>query len=383
MPLSWVSISTDLTLPLIPPCITWHDFAYVTPALTGTTMCFEMPVTIMWPPGFALAQNKLSTTVLHKMMPIALDGHNCGYMIPHVTIPPAPLNTLLVFQILLSSRKMVFAATTVKANGQQIACNLFVLLPMTCCANPVTLPNGTAITNLANNVEVGLSWMDVLAGWLNIAITMIADKLVRSKTGPSVPKLDSKALFERFVLPLTAKNWTNFAIKSVAGLVTGGVRILLTGEGALSIKTGTDYATVGLGFTKTKDGAWSVSASGQVGAPLPPGIVVAVASKYEYKHNPDGSTSSTLSASASEGQVIGPGGAAAKQSASGSHTTDARGTPGHKVTTGSQVVAAEPGAGHQSNETTTTTRQAGKPTKRETSRVEGSRLLGDSWGEPL
>jgi uncharacterized protein involved in type VI secretion and phage assembly len=48
----------------------------------------------------------------------------------------------LPFQILFSSRKMAFSSSIVKANQAQVACNLFVLLPMTCCANPAMLPNG-------------------------------------------------------------------------------------------------------------------------------------------------------------------------------------------------------------------------------------------------
>jgi hypothetical protein len=337
----------------------------------------------MWPPGFALAQNKLTTTVFHKMMPLALDGHNCGYMIPHVTIPPAPFNTLLTFQILLSSRKMAFSSSTVKANTAQVACSLMVFLPMMCCANPVTLPTGTAITNIANNVQVGLTWMDVLAGWINIAITMFTDRLLRSKKGPEVPKLDTKSLFEKFVMPLTAKNWTNLAKKTVVSLATGATRLLLTKEGSLSVKVGSDYANVGLSFAKTKDGQWSLAASGQLGVPTPAVGAAAVAGKYEYKHNADGSTTRTTSGSVSEGQVVGPGGVAGKQSASSATSTDAHGHQTDKTTTSSQAVAAEPGAGYQRSSTTTTKSQADKPTSQETSREQGGRLPGHSWGEAL
>jgi hypothetical protein len=382
MPVSRVSISTDLTLPLIPPLITWHDFAYVTPPLAGVTMCLEFPVTIMWPPGFALAQNKLSTTVFHKMMPIALDGHNCGHMIPHVTIPLAPFNTMLPYQILFSSRKMAFSSSKVKANTAQVACNLFVLLPMTCCANPVTLPNGTAITNLANNVEVGLTWADVLAGFLVIGMTMAADKFfLRSQ--PKVPDFKFASVFEKFVAPITKKGLTSLAKKTLVGLATSAARLLITGEGSVSVKVGSDYANVGVGYARTSDGAWSISASGQVAAPVPPtAALVAVAGKYDYKHNADGTTTRTASGSVSEGQIVGPGGVAAKQSKSSATTTD-HGHEKTKQTSGSQVLVAEPGAGHQSNTTTTIKSEEGKPTTTEKSQIEGSRLLGDSWGAPL
>ncbi|HLA63417.1 MAG TPA: hypothetical protein VK610_03260, partial [Rhodothermales bacterium] len=47
----------------------------------------EMIATQMWTLGYALGQNKLTTTVTHYFMPIVQDGHDCGTMIPDITPP--------------------------------------------------------------------------------------------------------------------------------------------------------------------------------------------------------------------------------------------------------------------------------------------------------
>src|SRR5690348_15836700 len=75
----------------------------------------EMIATQLWTFGYALNQNKLTTTVKHKSVRIVQDGHDCGIMIPDVTIPP---NNLLYPVIWLgSSRKIAFAASTVQMDG--------------------------------------------------------------------------------------------------------------------------------------------------------------------------------------------------------------------------------------------------------------------------
>jgi hypothetical protein len=93
--------------------------------------------------GFGMQQNKLTTTVYHKFRWIMLDGHDCGYMIPHVTVPPT--NVLLPLQIAFSSRKTIFAASTVKANGTPIACTQLLPVPVTmmACAEPISFPTAS------------------------------------------------------------------------------------------------------------------------------------------------------------------------------------------------------------------------------------------------
>jgi hypothetical protein len=381
MPSTPASIATDLTMPVMPPLLTSHAFAYATPPSAGIALSLEFPVTIMWPPGFALAQNKLTTTVLHKAMPIALDGHNCGYMIGHLTIPFAPPNTLLPLQILFSSRKMSFSSSKVKANSAQVACTLVVFLPMLCCGNQVSWPTGTAITNIGNNLIIGLTVGDVLAGFITIAITMLTDWITRSKQ-PKVPTL--KSFLEKVFIPTSKDGLKNLGIKTAMGVAAGLVRLAITREGSVSVKVGSDYANLGVSYSRSADGQWSISPGGQVGAPLgPTGAVGALQGKYQYTSNPDGSSTSAWSGSASEGQPALLGGAAARQSASTSTTTDAHGKETSKTTTGSQQVATEPGFGYASNSQSTTTSKPGSQPSTKSSGYSGGRALGDSWGRPL
>src|SRR5262245_26197120 len=64
--------------------------------------------------------NKLTTTVKHSQETIVLDGHDCGRMIYDITlIPPNGM----YYQIWpFSSRKIAFAASTVKMNGTATGC---------------------------------------------------------------------------------------------------------------------------------------------------------------------------------------------------------------------------------------------------------------------
>jgi hypothetical protein len=386
MPSTPASIATDLTMPVMPPLLTSHNYIYATPPSSGLALSLEFPVTIMWPPGFALAQNKLTTTVLHKAMPIALDGHNCGYMIGHLTIPFAPPNTLLPLQILFSSRKMSFSSSKVKANSAQVANTLVVFLPMLCCGNQVSWPTGTAITNIGNNLMIGLSVADIMAGFISIGLTMLTDWITRTKpkkpTELKVPGL--RSYLEKIFIPTTKDGLKNLAIKTAMGVAAGLVRLAITKEGSVSVKVGSDYANVGASYSRSADGQWSISPSAQVGAPLNPmGAVGAVQGKYQYTSNPDGSSTSAWSGSTSEAQPALLGGGAARQSASTSTTTDAHGKETSKTTTGNQVVATEPGFGYASNSQSTTTSKPGSQPATKSSGYSGGRAMSDTWGKPL
>ena len=219
----------------------------------------------MWAPGRALDQNKLSDTVLYRMLPIALDGHDCGHMIPHVTIPCLPLNVLLPLQYLFSSRKMVFASGIVKANGARVACQRVGFLPMTCCADPVTLPTGST-TNFTNSVEVGLTSTDILVGVVELAFGLFLDAFVRKKL--KAPTLDWTSLLKQIGVTLALPTAKDLLKKAALALATGGPRILATDSLRLSIKFGNGFVNTVLGFAVTTDGTWSVSAGGQVAVPV-------------------------------------------------------------------------------------------------------------------
>jgi hypothetical protein len=146
------------------------------------TPSFEMIATMMWTLGFLANQNKFSNgakPVTHRGFWIVLDGHDCGMMIPDLTIPPAPNIAYPMFWP-FSSRKPVFAASTVKMNGTAVACaQCFGLppIPMMTCGDPIGAPTTQSMINVFNGVQVGLTWLDILCGVITIAFSMATDYL--------------------------------------------------------------------------------------------------------------------------------------------------------------------------------------------------------------
>jgi hypothetical protein len=384
MPSSPVSISNDLTMTMgMIPLITPHEALGVPPAVLPPFLPhLEMPVTMMWPPGFALMQNKLTTTVIHKMLPIVLDGHDCGYMIIHVPIPPAPPNVKVVLHIAFSSRKIAFAASKVKANGTPIACtSIWFPIPMMVCANPITMPLGTAPFNLLNSVQVGMTWTDVLFGVISIAVTMAIDFFSWDPAGPiSLGSATDWAW--KATLGDSPKMW---AIKAGAGLAVNAARLFIAdGDGSLSLSVGPGgYWGASAGFSRS-DGVWSFSASASAGTASPVGPSVGGQKSWQHTWNKDGSTTTTSSSTAASGAPIGPGGVAAQQTSSTSTTKDAAGkdtsTSESKTT---QVVAGEPFVGGSRVSSESTTTPTGGTPQKSSSGHQGGNAFGNTWGETL
>lgn len=385
MPSTPVSISNDLTLTIpIIPLITLHDAVGIPPAVLPKLLPhLELPVTMMWPPGFGLLQNKLTTTVLHKAMPLALDGHDCGHMIIHVPIPPVPVNVKVVLHVMFSSRKMAFSASKVKANGTAVACtSLWFPFPMLCCANPITAPIGTAPFNLLNTVKVGMTWADVLFGALSIAVTMAIDFFTWDKEAPiSLPSATD--WIWKATLGDSLGVW---ALKTGAGLAVNAARLLAGEDGSLSIAVGPGgYWGAGAGFSRS-DGVWSFSANAGGGMPTsgPFGPVVGAQQGYQHTWNVDGSTSTTTTSTMAGGMPLGAGGVGAQQTTSIGETSDASG----KITSTSesqttQIVGAEPFVGGTRVESATTTTPTGGTPGTASGQYQGGSAFGDSWGETL
>ena len=203
---------------------------------------------MMWPPGLALQQNKLTTTVFHKAQFVVLEGHDCGYVIPHATIPLA--NPKLPLYIAFSRRKVMFASSKVKANGAQIGCTELlgphVPLPMLCCGSPVSIPNGFPSFNWLHTVSVGLSIGDVLAGFAAIAINVLGKLLCGLKW--------LKGGYEGLAKELVgAASWKGWLLKTAFGCLSGGAKILLTGEGKLRVEIGSGYAGMRLSWKRSPE----------------------------------------------------------------------------------------------------------------------------------
>ncbi len=384
-----VSITNDLAMPLIPMVVmTLHDVVPPMAPPIPAAPCVETPVMMMWPPGFALFQNRFTTTVLHKAMPIALDGHNCGYMLPHVSIPI--VNMLTPMQIMFSSRKMAFSAAKVKANGAPIATTAPLVLPMMCCAQPVTLPTGAAPTNCLNTVAVGVTWTDAILGWGAIMVTMVIDKCFYKKP-QALEGADKTEMVINFGIKQLDKlklrlllgddKWKKALWKAAVGVAAGLSKIVLTGEGSVSIPFGSGYLGGGLGYTRGGDGGGSstVGVAGNTSDRLL-GPATGRQASAQYTWRADGTTTTTTgskAASADSGLVSTEG---SQRAANTSMNYDKDGnlatTSTSKTATGTEDT---PWSGEtEAQQQKTTTRPGQAPT---ISAANYSSAL--SWGQPL
>jgi hypothetical protein len=261
-----VSLMGDVCLPR-PASLTIHDGP-----------CFEMPTPMMWPPGLALQQNKLTTTVFHKAQFIALREHDCGHMIPHVTVPAT--NPELPLIIAFSKRKVMFSSSKVKANGAQIACTEIgsppVPLPMLCCGSPLPCPTGFPSFNGLHTVSVGVSIGDIVAGFIAIAMGIVGE-LLCARFG--LTKGGLAGLASKLLGASTVQEW---AFKQALGLISGCARIALTQEGKLKVEVGSGYAGFEATIEHEREGRLKLGAEAHA-ADLKTGCA--------YANNPNGTTS--------------------------------------------------------------------------------------------
>ena len=234
-----VSLMGDVCCPMPAP-LTIHQGTPPVPGLypPGSPLpCLEAPTPMMWPPGLALQQNKLTSTVFHKSQFIVVEEHDCGPMIPHVTIPPANVN--LPLNIAFSKRKVMFTSSKVRANGAQIgATDLFgpIPLPMLCCGSPLPLPNGYPALNSLHTVSVGIRIGDIVAGLIAIAAEILGEvlcgrwQLTKGGLGNPAAKLVGAS---------TLREW---GLKQGLGVLSGCARIVATQEGTLKVEVGSGYA---------------------------------------------------------------------------------------------------------------------------------------------
>ena len=221
-----------LTHSLIPP-------PPAPPVKVPMTFSVEMIATFMWTLGFAMNQNKFSNgakPVTHKGMWIALDGHDCGMMIPDVTIPPVNLWYPMMWPF--SSRKPSFAASTVKMNGTAVACAQWIglpPLPMMTCGEPVSVPVCWSALSVTNTVQVGMTFLDLIIGLITTVASIITDILVN--------KLNLGDSFARVALGNAIKGLSPVSI--FAGFATTA----LTGNGTFAVSFGLPFANVSVSFT--------------------------------------------------------------------------------------------------------------------------------------
>jgi len=268
------SIIGNFTVPTIPvPMMSpTHDFAPVPPAVVppGPWMpAIETVIPILWGPGFSLRQNKLTRNVLHLAQPLALKDHDCGYLIPHISIPAQNLKLILIMNF--SSRKMMFYAATVKANGSGIALSQLAgpMVPMMTCSNPVNFPGSFPLGNVMNTVNVGMTSNDFWRGWIGIIGSVLCDtvlgalKVMDIKASWSLDRLLGKGIFTDLLGKLLGASSTrDWWIKAAFGVATGAAKIIFTGEGSMSVGIGSGYGGVQSSLERTEDGSWGFKGQG-------------------------------------------------------------------------------------------------------------------------
>lgn len=206
----------------------------------------EMVCTQMWTLGYLAGQNKFTTTVKHRHVFIMLESHDCGTMIPDLTIPPAP-NVWYAIMWPFSKRQVIFSASTVKMNTKAAGCaQTIFLMPMMTCGDPISAPTSFVypLPHMLNSVKVGMTLMDLLKGILSAIASMALDFLF-SKVGKYFEGLDSRIaryipaslrdritgalgdvgmeIMKKLLPVLTTGDLAKEALGALTGFVIGGV----------------------------------------------------------------------------------------------------------------------------------------------------------------
>ncbi|WP_437682410.1 hypothetical protein [Sorangium sp. So ce131] len=160
-----VGYSTHLYHPIPPP-----------PTPPVPTYAIEIVVPQSWPPGVGLGSVKKTSSVLCGGLALMLAGHDCGKLIPQITIPIN--NALLPTFLPTSKRKVIVTCFSVRMNGFPAACmSLRPPLPSLSCGQPMSMPLSLTVTNLYLNVFVGVSGADLVGALIATAGTMVIDYL--------------------------------------------------------------------------------------------------------------------------------------------------------------------------------------------------------------
>ncbi len=227
----------------------------------------EMVAPFMWIYGFAMNQNKFSNgakPVFCKGTWVVLDGHDCGMMVPDITIPPAP-NIWPPLYWLFSSRKPVMSASTVKMNGTAVAAAQLIGLPpipMMTCGDPMAAPTALSPINVLNRCTVGITWLDVLVAVINVAASMAVDYIASDRTGVGrrIGAAMERRIANEFVRTVVTNNAKGL-VTSLVGFGTSG----LTGNATFSASIGMPFLGAGVSITPHPDpGGAVISGNGSV-----------------------------------------------------------------------------------------------------------------------
>ncbi|MEO7327672.1 MAG: hypothetical protein ABI193_03770, partial [Minicystis sp.] len=227
------------------------------------TVSIEMIVPMRWPPGIPLGLHQLSEDVTHKGWTIVLAGHDCGPLIPDLTIPPLIPNLWYAIMWPFSSRKMSFSASTVKANGNAIACAQLPLFGLMTCGDIATTPTAFPLTAVLNSLDVGMTWLDIEIGWMTNVASMTIDLIFSLFS--SAPEGLSGQFASKFFPWKDKANIAKAAVSSLTGLaISAGACQASGGEYPVSLNAGmsSPYFGFGASVSYSKGSGVTVQAQG-------------------------------------------------------------------------------------------------------------------------
>jgi len=144
----------------------------------------EIPIPQAWPVGVALGSVKKTSSVLVNGRAAIQAGHDCGKIIPQITIPPN--NALLPLHLVGSSREIIVKCFSVRMDKLQTACTT-IWLPMLSCGNPVSVPLTFTPTNVMRGVFVGASAADFVGAIIQTLARMAIERLFSVGPGWKLP----------------------------------------------------------------------------------------------------------------------------------------------------------------------------------------------------
>ena len=256
-------VSTFLdVVPITPSC---HNHLVLMPPGVPVPkplgLSIEMASVMAHPPGLVTGAHEFTSTVYHNHVWFALEGHDLGPVIMHVSVEPS-IDLLMPMHILKASRKAKFKAGEVKANGKPVACCTMIVdapavTPMMACGDVPMPVCGTGTALLGSSLIVGMHWIDMAMGWADIAVSMLAAFLTNGiSAGSPSPTLGESDLMPEFGGLVSA-------LIASAGQEFAGYH----GDASWSYNP-VQGALADVGITVTDDGATgtrSVTASGRLG----------------------------------------------------------------------------------------------------------------------
>jgi len=130
----------------------------------------EGPAFMGWAPGI-YTTHKVGRKTKFDGNNAIQQGHDCGYLIPHIAIP---LNVMMGINMLVSKHKVMFPVTRVLIEGKPMGTYFPLVFLGLICSNPVSLPTGVLI-KIQGTVVSDMSLTDILLGFAFIALDMIID----------------------------------------------------------------------------------------------------------------------------------------------------------------------------------------------------------------